>query len=121
RSCRGRGYDVRETRRRTIVMLRVLCVLALVVAVSGLAKRPTSLKADLVFLTRDGCVNTPAMVLNLVKELQALDLPPDYQYVDVGRLPKTEARTGYPTPTVLYKGTDLFGMPKPTPPYPEPS
>jgi hypothetical protein len=33
----------------------------------------------------------------------------------------TDPRTGYPTPTVLYKNRDLFGMPPPTPPFPEPS
>ncbi len=30
-----------------------------------MSDNPASLKADLVFLTRDGCVNTPDMVNNL--------------------------------------------------------
>jgi hypothetical protein len=102
-------------------LLRLLGVLALAFAVGGEAKRPTSVKADLVFLTRDGCVNTPDMVVNLDDALKALGLPSDYTYLNIGTLPKTDARTGYPTPTVLYKGKDLFGMPKPTPPFPEPS
>jgi len=77
--------------------------------------------ADLVFLTRDGCVNTPDMVVNLDDALTTLGLPKDYQFIDIGTLPKTDTRTGYPTPTVLYRGKDLFGMPKPTPPFSEPS
>jgi hypothetical protein len=36
---------------------------------------PASLKADLVFLTRDGCVNTPDMVNNLDDALKALGWP----------------------------------------------
>ena len=86
-----------------------------------LADKPTSVKADLVFLTRDGCVNTPDMVNNLDDALKSLGWPTDYQYIDVGKLPKTDARTGYPTPTLLWKGRDLFGIPVPKPPFPEPT
>jgi hypothetical protein len=102
-------------------MLRLLCVLAVAVAVSSPTKRPTSMKADLAFLTRDGCVNSPRMAANLDGALKALGLPSDYQHLNIGALPATDARTGYPTPTVLYRGKDLFGMATPTPPYPEPS
>ena len=71
---------------------------------------PASVKADLVFLTRDGCVNTPDMVNNLDDALKALGWPNDYQFIDIGTLPKTDSRTGYPTPTVLWKGKDIFGL-----------
>ena len=83
--------------------------------------KPASEKNDLVFLTRDGCVNTPDMVNNLDDALKSLGWPTDYRYIDIGKLPKTDTRTGYPTPTVLWKGTDLFAMPVPVPPFPEPS
>jgi hypothetical protein len=96
----------------------VVFALALVVTV---ADTPASVKPDLVFLTRDGCVNTPDMVNNLGDALKSLGWPTDYQYIDIGKLPKTDARTGYPTPTLLWKRNDLFGMPVPTPPFPEPS
>ena len=82
---------------------------------------PRTVKTNLVFLTRDGCVNTPDMVNNLDDALNALHWPKDYQYIDIGKLPKTDIRTGYPTPTLLWKGKDLFGMPVPTPPLPEPA
>ena len=76
---------------------------------------------DLTFLTRDGCVNTATMKAALDKALKALNRANDYRLVDIGSLPASDARTGYPTPTLLYKEKDLFGMPVPTPPYPEPS
>lgn len=86
------------------------------------ADAPTSLKADLTFLTRDGCVNTPDMVNTLDDALKALGWPRhDYQYVNIGTLPAKDVRTGYPTPTLLWRGKDLFGMPVPKPPYDAPS
>src|SRR5258706_11119994 len=39
----------------------------------------TTMKNDLVFVTRDGCVNTPDMLINLDDALRALGLPLDYQ------------------------------------------
>ena len=101
-------------------MWRMAVLLALATMLNA-QSRPTTLKADLVFLTRDGCVNTPDMVVNLDDALTAMELPTDYQYLNIEKLSKTDARTGYPTPTVLYRGKDIFGMPKPTPPFPEPS
>jgi len=83
--------------------------------------KPPSVKADLVFLTRDGCVNTPDMVNNLDEALKALGWASDYQYIDIGNLAKTDAQTGCPTPTVLWKGKDIFGMPVPKAPFPEPA
>jgi len=82
---------------------------------------PRSVRGDLVFITRDGCVNTPDMELNVDDALRGLGLALDYEVIDLGKLPSTDPRTGYPTPTVLYRNRDLFGMPAPVPPYPEPS
>lgn len=83
--------------------------------------RPKSMRADLTFITRDDCVNSPDMFNSMDDALRGLGLALDYQVVNLGKLPKTDPRTGYPTPTVLYRNRDLFGMPEPTPPYPEPS
>jgi hypothetical protein len=87
----------------------------------NVSDKPASVKADLVFLTRDGCVNTPDMVNSLDDALKSLGWPTDYPYINIGKLPKRDARAGYPTPTLLWKGKDIFGMPTPTPPFPEPS
>ena len=94
--------------------------IALVLALTlTLGAAPTM--KDLTFLTRDGCVNTPDMVNNLDDALTALKLPKDYQFLDIGKLPKDDPRTGYPTLTILWKGKDIFGMSAPKPPYDVPS
>jgi hypothetical protein len=76
---------------------------------------------DLTFLTRGECPNTPAMRANVDAALTAPGLPLDYAEVDLDTLPSTDARTGYPIPTVLYRERDLFGMAAPTPPFPDPT
>ncbi len=68
---------------------------------------------DLVFLTRDGCVNTVTMRANLDAALTALTLSIDYQFIDADTLKASDPRAGYGTPTVLYLNHDLFGMPEP--------
>src|SRR5438309_12010006 len=94
-------------------------VMLLALAANGV-DRPATMK-DLVFLTRDGCVNTPDMVNNLDDALAALKLPKNFQFINIGTLPATDVRTGYPTPTVLWKGKDIFGLPVPKRPYDTPS
>src|SRR5712691_12694486 len=84
------------------------------------ATQARSMRADLTFITRDECVNSPDLFNNLDDALRGLGLALDYQVVNLGKVPKTDLRTGYPTPTVLYRNRDLFGMPEPRPPYPEP-
>ncbi len=69
---------------------------------------------DLVFLTRDGCVNTTTMRARLDEALASLGLPTDYQFIDADALPSTDARAGYGTPTVLYARRDLFGAARAT-------
>ena len=88
---------------------------------SASANQRRSVRGELVFVTRDDCVNTPDMLLNLDDALRGLGLALDYEVVNIGKLPKSDPRTGYPTPTVLYRERDLFDMPVPVPPYPEPS
>src|SRR5262245_35777718 len=51
-----------------------------------------SVRGDLVFITREGCVNTPDMLLNLDEALRALGLALDHEVVDLGKLPKNDAR-----------------------------
>jgi hypothetical protein len=99
-----------------------LVLFCLPITLAGTAKpAPMKTLKDLVFLTRDGCVNTPEMRVNLDDALRSLGWPMDYGYTDIGTLPKTDVRTGYPTPTLLWKGKDIFGMPAPKPPYSAPS
>ncbi len=76
---------------------------------------------DLVFLTRDGCVNTETMRANLDEALSMLGWSKDYQFIDADTLQRTDPRGGYGTPTVLHAGRDLFGMPEPPVPHPAPT
>ncbi len=76
---------------------------------------------QLVFLTRDGCVNTVTMRANLDEALKDLGLPSDYQFIDADTLESSDSRGGYGTPTVLYEGRDLFGMDEPPVPHPAPT
>jgi hypothetical protein len=58
---------------------------------------------------------------NLVAALKALNRPGAFETVDQDTLPSTDPRVGYPTPTLLYRNRDVFGLAQPTPPYPEPT
>jgi len=73
------------------------------------------------FLTREGCGNTAVMRERLDAALAAATMPSAYSLIDLDSLPAADPRKGYPTPTILYAGADLFGMAEPKPPYPEPT
>jgi len=76
---------------------------------------------QLVFLTRGDCVNSATMRAHLDEALKAVGRPLDYQFIALESLPADDARTGYPTPTILLGARDLFGMAPPTPPFPDPT
>lgn len=59
------------------------------------------------------CPNTPATRVNVAKAIAALGLAANVSYVDQERLPESDRRRAWPTPTVLVDGRDLFGMPAP--------
>jgi len=97
--------------------MRIGLLLAVVLLAGACATDEGSVR-DLTFLTRDGCVNTPMMRANLDGALTTLGLPTDYAVIDSDTLAASDARVGYPTPTVLYHGRDLFGMREPPAPPP---
>ena len=106
------------------IMWRTAVVLSLSIissACSAPRPEPASANSTLVFLTREGCANSARMLANLDVALRSLNRSGAYQVVDQGALPKTDARSGYATPTLLYNNRDVFGLPEPTPPYPEPT
>ena len=76
---------------------------------------------DLVFLTREGCANTGIMRARLDAVLTHMKLPADYVVVDLANVADNDVRSGYPTPTLLYRGRDVFGMDEPRLPHPEPT
>lgn len=103
--------------------LAIVTVTLLLLVVSSVAagkdQRPPS--GPLVFLTREGCVNTTTMRTRLDEALARLGAPKTYAVIDADTLADSDVRRGYGTPTVLYDNRDLFGMPEPTPPVPSPT
>lgn len=76
---------------------------------------------ELTFLTREGCAATQAMLMNAKEALGAMTDPPPMRVVDLDSLAGDDIRRGYPTPTLLVNGADAFGLPRPTPPVPDPT
>lgn len=79
--------------------------------------RPT-VRADdsplrLEILGFDGCPNTPVVTANVDQALASLGIRADVVYIDQMKLPDGDLRRGWPTPTVLVSGRDLFGMQPP--------
>lgn len=82
---------------------------------------PTRDHLHLEFLTREGCKNTPVMLENLKAAIAEGQVSADYTVIQQAALPPDDPRTGYPTPTILLNGKDIFGLAVPKPPFPEPS
>ena len=62
------------------------------------------------------CPNTPALRENLRAALKSVGGGLTFREVNQECLPESDIRRGWPTPTVLVNGTDLFGMPPPSAP-----
>jgi hypothetical protein len=60
-----------------------------------------------------GCPNTPAMRSNLEAALVEVGGQLEFIDIDQQQLPEDDPRRGYPAPTILVNGTDLFGLPTP--------
>ena len=63
-----------------------------------------------------GCPNTPAMRDNLRAALQCMGGGMTFTDTNQESLPEGDMRRGWPTPTVLVNGADLFGMAPPSAP-----
>lgn len=61
-----------------------------------------------------GCPNTPEMRTNLKAALASFGAGWTFADTDQETLPEGDIRRGWPTPTVLVNGRDLFGMAPPT-------
>jgi hypothetical protein len=105
---------------REYTMRRTASVALLATLLTSCGASPVD-TTKLVLLTRGECVNTPTMRANLDAALTSMSLPNNYQFINIDTLDKSDERTGYPTPTLLFNGRDLFGLDVPTPPYPEPT
>jgi hypothetical protein len=99
---------------------RLLLFVATFTAACG-TPDPAPAAKPIVFLTREGCVNTDLMRTRLDEALKTLTPSHSYSLIDLDALPADDIRRGYPTPTILLGGADLYGMAAPTPPIPEPT
>ena len=107
-------------------MKHTIFVLLAVLLFSACAREPvesnpTRGRLHLEFLSREGCKNTAAMLENLDVVIADGKISADYTVILQATLQPDDPRTGYPTPTILLNGKDVFGMASPTPPFPEPS
>ncbi len=73
--------------------------------------------ARLSFLGREGCVNTPVLLQNLKTAVDSSNVSIEYNVFDQLELSSSDPRRGYPTPTILLDGNDIFGMAEPVPPF----
>lgn len=64
-------------------------------------------------LTRPGCATTAVMHERLLAAALRLDVVLPCALVDITTLAADDVRRGYPTPTVLVNGVDLFGLEAP--------
>jgi hypothetical protein len=92
----------------------------LTLAAENRARAPHTMQ-DLALLTRDGCGLSPLMTSSLNRALTTLGWPKDYRQINISTLKSADVRTGYPTPTLLWRGRDVFGLSVPRPPYDAPS
>ena len=53
--------------------------------------------------------------------LRAMGSTLEYEVLDLDAVPESDLRRGYPTPTLLYGNRDVFDLPVPQPPFPEPA
>jgi hypothetical protein len=105
-------------------MLRRIAPGFLIAMLASACSRPAPAHVSqpaLALLTREGCMMTGTMRTNLDAAIRALGRPVSYDVIDLGTLPRTDPRSAFPTPTLLAKGRDVFGLPEPTPPFPEPT
>jgi hypothetical protein len=88
-------------------------------ATSDQTARPAAMNAAqpaIELLGFPDCPNTPALRTNLKAALTAVGKGWTFKDTDQERLPEGDLRRGYPTPTVLVNGRDLYGLPVPTAP-----
>ena len=97
--------------------MRLLALCAFVTLAACAAPAPVPIE----FLTREGCVQTTIMRVRLDGAITAIGKPIPYTVVDLDTLVATDARKGYPTPTILIDAKDMFGMEPPAPPFPAPT
>ena len=102
----------------SLMLLRLLPALMAAlacIACVGPPRHPRSAAAPrrIELLGFSGCPNTPTMRRNLQQALRTIDPTLRFDDVDQESLSPADLRRGYPTPTVLVDGKDLYDLPIP--------
>lgn len=106
-------------RRVAWCVLPILGPLAGCAATADHAARTAAVNAQqpaIELLGFPGCPNTPAMRENLSAALASIGRGWTFTDINQEELPEGDLRRGWPSPTILVNGRDLFGMPVPTAP-----
>ena len=83
--------------------------------IPGCSEQPDHAESDAMLievLGFEGCPNTPLFVERVEAAAQAVG-GFELLYIDQESLADDDLRRGYPTPTALLGGRDIFGMPVP--------
>ena len=110
---------VKPCRTSALGAAAVLGVLAGCAAMPDKTTRPIAMNADqpaIELLGFPGCPNTPELRDSLTSALASIRKGWTFKDTNQEALPEHDLRRGWPTPTVLVNGRDLFEMPAPTAP-----
>ena len=99
-------------------MIRLICVIMalqlIAVSCGKIEENKVVAKGiKIEFLGTGSCANSPIMEKKLQEALALKGLAETYSYIDIRKLPESDFRRGYGTPTVLVNGEDIFGAPRP--------
>ena len=88
--------------RRAILSILLLITWACTTQQTARQATPAAVSAEtFMFLTRGRCVNTDTMRSRLEDAPKAMGSNSDTRFLILDTLPGTDARRGYPTPTLL--------------------
>ena len=95
----------------------ITAVLLLVISCNKIEEKTvvTNKAITIEFLGTDSCPNSPIMEKNLQEAMAEKGLAATYNFIDIKKLPESDYRRGYGTPTVLVNGMEIFGAPRPLP------
>ena len=100
----------------SIVAILLLALTACKSADSADAEIGSTDMNTVVLLGFDGCPLTPLMKTRVEDAIEGLSPDVRLVVIDQNELDSEDLRRGYPAPTLLVRGRDLFGMQAPTSP-----
>ncbi len=106
--------------------MQYLILLALLLPLFGVSCGPITSAGGspvypkaLVLLSLEGCPHAQEMSDGLAQALVDSGWRSEFVHVDLSRLPESDGRRGYASPTILVDGSDLFGAGVPATPFPQ--